>query len=107
MPRLTSRATHDITEHEELQPQRRERAAHRREQTLTVVGGPEFGPWLTAETAARFLDYPRTKAGVKAFRKWAARAGVPTAHRGRRVLYGRQDLLQAIGAARRPAKVLH
>ncbi len=55
-------------------------------------------PWMTAETGATYLDFTG-KDRVDAFRLWAKRAGVPTARRGRRVLYHRADLLRAIGAA--------
>lgn len=56
-----------------------------------------YGTWLTAEHAAAFLDF-HGKGPVAAFRMWAKRAGVHTAHRGSRVLYAKADLLRAIGA---------
>lgn len=55
------------------------------------------GPWLRADSAARFLDF-HGKTPVEAFRMWAKRHGVVTAHIGSRVLYAKTDLLRAIGA---------
>lgn len=60
-----------------------------------------FGIWLTAESAAEYLDYGTDKKAVRAFREFARRNGVPTAHRGRRVLFARVDLDRAIGAGHR------
>lgn len=55
------------------------------------------GPWLRADSAARFLDF-HGKEPVEAFRVWARRRGIATAHIGTRVLYAKADLLRAIGA---------
>jgi hypothetical protein len=57
------------------------------------------GPWFSAETAARYMDFGGL-APVKAFRQWARRQGLATAHRGRSVLFAKADLLVAIGVAR-------
>jgi hypothetical protein len=61
--------------------------------------GQYAGPWFSAPTAAKYLDF-QGQAPVKAFRQWARRHGVATAHRGRCVLFAKADLLVAIGAAR-------
>ncbi len=57
--------------------------------------------WMTAATAAKFLDMTACREPAEAFRVWAKRHGVPTARRGSRVLYHRDDILRAIGAAHR------
>ncbi len=57
------------------------------------------GPWLRADSAARFLDF-HGKHPVEAFRMWARRHGIQTAHVGTRVLYAKADLLREIGAPR-------
>jgi hypothetical protein len=64
------------------------------------VSAADFGPWLTAESAARYLDFTG-KTPAATFRAWAKRHGIHTAHRGSRVLYAKVDLLRAIGADNR------
>lgn len=63
----------------------------------------EYGPWLTAESAAEYLDF-HGKDPVHAFRQFARRKGIPCAYRGDRPLYRRTDLDKAIGAAHRRAE---
>jgi hypothetical protein len=57
----------------------------------------EASLWMNATTAAAFLDIA-CREPAEAFRVWAKRHGVPTARRGSRVLYHRDDILRAIGA---------
>lgn len=57
--------------------------------------------WMNAATAAKYLDID-CREPAEAFRVWAKRHGVPTARRGSRVLYHRDDILRAIGAGHRP-----
>lgn len=66
-----------------------------------------FGVWLTAEHAAEYLDYGTDAKAVRAFREYARRHRIPTAHRGRRVLFARADLDRAIGAAHRRLELAH
>jgi len=54
--------------------------------------------WMNAKTAAAYLDMTDCKEPDEAFRVWAKRHGVPTARRGKRVLYQRRDIDRAIGA---------
>lgn len=64
-----------------------------------------FGPWLTAESAADYLDFGTTPQAVKNFREFARRRKdrlIPR-HRGRTVLFARADLDRVIGETRRPA----
>jgi hypothetical protein len=49
-------------------------------------------PWLTSLEAAELVRCPTREA----FRKWAHRAGIVAVHRGRRVLYARVDVLNAL-----------
>lgn len=56
--------------------------------------------WMSAATAAKYLDI-QAREPAEAFRVWAKRHGVPTARRGSRVLYHRDDILRAIGAGHR------
>jgi hypothetical protein len=58
----------------------------------------EADVWMSAATAATFLDMTTCREPAEAFRVWAKRHGVPTARRGSRVLYHRTDILRAIGA---------
>ncbi len=67
---------------------------------MTPATAREYGPWLTAESAAAYLDF-RGKYPVDAFRKFARRQGIACAYRGDRPLYRRTDLEKAIGAAHR------
>lgn len=60
--------------------------------------------WMTAQSAAKYLDFSG-KDPVDAFRVWAKRHGVPTAHRGSRLLYHRTDLDRAIGAGHLHRKI--
>jgi hypothetical protein len=51
--------------------------------------------WLSAKSAAAYLDYDTTTPkGVRAFREWARRNKhrVPPRHQGRRVLFARADI---------------
>jgi len=61
----------------------------------------EAAVWMNADTAAKYLDIT-CREPAEAFRVWAKRHGVPTARRGSRVLYHRDDILRAIGAGHRP-----
>jgi hypothetical protein len=69
----------------------------------TSASAREYGPWLTAESAAEYLDF-RGVDPVNAFRKFARRQGIACAYRGDRPLYRRSDLDKAIGAAHRGAR---
>jgi len=56
----------------------------------------EFGPFLNAESAARFLDFSDCKEPVEAFRAWAKRKGIVAGHRGSKLVYAKADLLRAV-----------
>lgn len=76
--------------------QRRARVAEGEQQT-----GDTYGPWLSAQSAAKFLDFSDCREPVEAFRAWAKRHGVCAAHRGSKLIYAKADLLRAIGASAR------
>ena len=56
----------------------------------------EFGPFLNAESAARFLDFSDCREPVEAFRAWAKRKGICAGHRGSKLVYAKADLLRAV-----------
>lgn len=52
--------------------------------------------WLNAKSAAAYLDFP----SVRAFRRWAKRAGVVSGRRGRVLMFTRKDLDAAVKVGR-------
>lgn len=53
--------------------------------------------WMTAQTAAAYLDFSHCKDPKEAFRKFGAAVGlVPRARRGRIPLWARRDLDRAV-----------
>lgn len=70
------------------------RRARRQRPAPAVVG---YGVWLTAASAAHYLDFTAScKEPTEAFRRWAKRAGIVPAFRGDVPLYARADLDRAI-----------
>lgn len=63
-----------------------------RDQTVAELVGRQHhipkGPWFSAESAATFYDFR----SVNAFRVWAYRHGIVTAHFGRCARYSRADI---------------
>lgn len=57
----------------------------------------ENAAWLTVKHAAEYLDF----SSPRAFWQWAKREGIPSARRGRVLLFAKTDLVRAIGAAHR------
>lgn len=61
---------------------------------------PVFGVWLTAQSAAEYLDFSRCADPVRAFRKWLARLPadrrVVPGYRGDVPVYMRTDLDHAV-----------
>lgn len=72
----------------------------RKQQTRMAKATPPlegFGVWLTAHSAARYLDFSHCADPVDAFRRFAKRAGlVARGRRGDVPLYARADLDKAI-----------
>jgi hypothetical protein len=60
-----------------------------------------FGPFLNAESAARFLDFSDCKEPVEAFRAWAKRKGIVAGHRGTKLVYAKADLVRAVFGTRK------
>lgn len=62
-----------------------------------VKTGRQFGVWLTAESAAEYLDFGGCKHPVRAFRAWADRQeGLRKRYRGDVPLWSRAELDSAI-----------
>jgi len=67
-------------------------------------------PWMTAATAARYLDFAECQDPVAAFRAWAKRTpDLTCGHRGDVPLWHRDDLDAAVAPNRRrgPVRVAH